>query len=130
MRGRDRHEAHRVATPLELLFDLTFVIAFGLAASQFAHALAEGHYGTALLGFGFASFGICWAWVNFSWFASAYDTDDWIFRVATMVQMIGVLVMAIGLPRLFKSVEQGQPVDNSIMVLGYVIMRVAMVFQW
>jgi hypothetical protein len=26
MRGRDRHEAHRVATPLELLFDLTFVI--------------------------------------------------------------------------------------------------------
>ena len=28
------HEQHRVATPLELLFDLTFVIAFGAAASE------------------------------------------------------------------------------------------------
>jgi len=130
MRGRDRHEEHRVATPLELLFDLTFVIAFGLAASQLVHALAEGHYATALLGFGLASFAICWAWVNFSWFASAYDTDDWIFRIVTMVQMIGVLVFAIGLPRMFASIEEGEHFDISVMVLGYVIMRVALVFQW
>ena len=130
MTGRDPHEEHRVATPLELLFDLTFVIAFGLASSQFAHALAEGHYAAALLGFGFASFAICWAWVNFSWFSSAYDTDDWIFRLVTMVQMIGVLVLAIGLPRMFASIEHGEHLDNSVMVLGYVIMRVAMVFQW
>jgi low temperature requirement protein LtrA len=130
MGGRDPHEAHRVATPLELLFDLTFVVSFGLAASQLAHALAEGHYAAALIGFGFASFSICWAWVNFSWFASAYDTDDWIFRLTTMVQMIGVLVLAIGLPRLFASIEHGGHLDNSVMVLGYVIMRVAMAFQW
>src|SRR5688572_24908247 len=130
MGGRDPHEAHRVATPLELLFDLTFVISFGFAAAQFAHALAEGHYATALIGFGFASFAICWAWINFSWFASAYDTDDWIFRILTMVQMIGVLVLAIGLPRMFASIEHGEHLDNSVMVLGYVIMRVAMVFQW
>ena len=64
MRGRDPHEAHRVVTPLELLFDLTFVTAFGLAASHFAHALAEGHYAAALFGFGFASFSICWAWIT------------------------------------------------------------------
>ncbi len=130
MRGRDRDEAHRAATPLELLFDLTFVVAFGMAASQLAHALAEGHYQTGLLGFGLASFGICWAWTNFSWFASAYDTDDWIFRIATMVQMIGVLILALGLPRMFASIEHGEHLDPSIMVLGYVVMRVALVFQW
>ena len=130
MGGRDRQEAHRAATPLELLFDLTFVVSFGLAASQLAHALAEGHYATGCLGFGFASFGICWAWVNFSWFASAYDTDDWIFRVVTMVQMIGVLVFAIGLPRMFASLEHGEHLDNAVMVIGYVIMRMALVFQW
>ena len=130
MGGRDPREAHRAATPLELLFDLTFVIAFGLAASQLARALAEGHTAAGLIGFGFASFAICWAWINFSWFASAYDTDDWIFRVVTMVQMIGVLVLAIGLPRMFASIEQGEHLDNSVMVLGYVIMRLAMVFQW
>src|SRR5688572_16168785 len=120
MRGRDLHEENRVATPLELLFDLTFVIAFGLAASQFAHAIAEAHYKTALIGFGFASFAICWAWINFSWFASAYDTDDWIYRLTTMVQMIGVVVLALGLPRMFASIEHGLYLDNSIMVLGYV----------
>ena len=40
MSGRDPDELHRVATPLELLFDLTFVIGFGIAASEFAHQLA------------------------------------------------------------------------------------------
>jgi low temperature requirement protein LtrA len=130
MGGRDPDEAHRVATPLELLFDLTFATSFSLAASQLAHALAQGHDAAALLGFGFASFAICWAWINFSWFSSAYDTDDWIFRIITMVQMIGVLVLAIGLPRMFASVEHGERLDNRVMVLGYVIMRVALVLQW
>jgi len=128
--GRDRHEAHRAATPLELLFDLTFVIAFGIAGVQFAHQLAEGHFAAGLIGFGFAMFAVCWAWVNFSWFASAYDNDDWIFRVTTMVQMIGVLILALGLPAMFKSIEHGAHLDNTIMVLGYIVMRVAMIFQW
>ena len=130
MNGRDPHESHRVATPLELLFDLTFVIAIGLAASQFAHAVAEAHYSIALIGFGLASFGICWAWINFSWFSSAYDTDDWVFRLATMVQMIGVLVLAIGVPTMFTSLEQGVHPQTDTLVFGYVIMRFAMVFQW
>ena len=130
MDGRDPHERHRVATPLELLFDLTFATSFGLAASQLADALAAGRYAAAVLGFGFASFAICWAWSNFSWFSSAYDTDDWLFRIVTMVQMVGVLVLATGLPRMFASIERGQHLDNSVMVLGYVIMRVALVSQW
>jgi low temperature requirement protein LtrA len=130
MGGRDPHEKNRGATPLELLFDLTFATCFSLAASQFAAELVEGRYAAALLGFGFASIAICWAWGSFSWFSSAYDTDDWLFRVATMVQMIGVLVLAIGLRPMFASIERGQPLDNSGMVLGYVIMRVALVSQW
>ena len=56
MTGRDPHERHRVATPLELLFDLTFVIAFGLSASEFAHMLAAGHVGAGLTAFLFATF--------------------------------------------------------------------------
>jgi len=130
MGGRDPFEEHRTATPLELLFDLTFVIAFGVAANELAHLLVEGHVGTALLGFGFATFGIAWAWINFSWFASAYDTDDWIFRLATMVQMLGVLVFALGLPDMFASLVDGDTVNNVVMVAGYVVMRVALVFQW
>jgi len=84
MTGRDPQEAHRVATPLELLFDLTFATSFGLAASEAASVLADSHVIAGLVGFGFASFAICWAWINFSWFSSAYDTDDWLFRIVTM----------------------------------------------
>src|SRR6202051_5098174 len=130
MGGRDRNETHRVATPLELLFDLTFATSFGLAASQLADGLAAGRYAPALLGCGFASFAICWAWINFSWFSSAYDTDDWLFRIVTMVQMIGALVLAAGVPRMFASLTRSGHLDNSVMVLGYVIMRLALVFQW
>ena len=130
MTGRDPGERHRAATPLELLFDLSFVVAFGVASSQFAHLLAIGHLGEGLLGFGFAMFSICWAWINFSWFASAYDTDDWLYRVTTMVQMVGVIVLALGLPTLFHSIEEGGHIDNGIMVIGYVIMRVALIVQW
>ncbi len=75
-------------------------------------------------------FAVCWAWINFSWFASAYDTDDWAFRLLTMVQMAGVLILALGLPEMFESVEAGGHIDNRVMVAGYVVMRVAMVGQW
>jgi low temperature requirement protein LtrA len=117
-------------TPLELLYDLTFVVAFGVAGEQLAHLLAEGHFAAGLLGFYIAVFAICWAWINYSWFASAYDTDDWAFRVATMVQMVGVIILALGLPQVFHSIDEGHTIDNSVTVAGYVVMRVAMLFLW
>lgn len=130
MTGRDITEDHRSASPLELLFDLSFVVAFGAAANELAHALAEEHISTGLIGFGVAAFAISWAWINFSWFASAYDTDDWVYRLLTMVQMVGVVVVALGIPDLFASLEAGREVDNQMVVLGYVIMRVPLVAQW
>lgn len=66
MRPRDPDEPHRTATPLELLFDLVFVVAVSLAAAQLHHALQEGHVGTALVGYPAAFFGIWWAWMNFA----------------------------------------------------------------
>ena len=130
MSGRDPREPHRAATPLELLFDLTFVVAISQASAELAHLLADGHTTSALLAFGFSMFAICWAWFNFSWFASAYDTDDWFFRLTTMVQMIGVLVLALGLPAVFDSIDAGEHVNNELVVAGYVVMRIAMVAQW
>lgn len=130
MSGRDPHETQRVATPLECLYDLTFAVAFGTAADQFAQYLAAGHVRTAIVGFLFATFAICWAWVNYSWFASAYDTDDWVCRLLTMVQMVGVVVLALGLQEMFTSVDHGASLHNGVMVAGYVVMRLAMVLLW
>ncbi|MEI7056175.1 low temperature requirement protein A [Nocardioides sp. CCNWLW239] len=130
MNGRDPHEVHRAATPLELLFDLTFVVAFGVSGNELAHQLAEGHIAAGIVAFCFASFAICWAWINYSWMASAYDTDDWAFRLLTMVQMVGVIIMALGLPAMFESVHDGERLHNEVMIAGYVVMRVALCGQW
>ncbi|MBT2519339.1 low temperature requirement protein A [Streptomyces sp. ISL-90] len=130
MAGRDPNEPHRAATPLELLFDLTFVVAFSQAGAQTAHLLELGHWGPAIGGFCFAIFAIWWAWINYSWLASAYDNDDIFFRVATMVEMLGVLVLALGLPTLFHSLDEGEHIDIGVVVAGYVVMRVASIALW
>ncbi|MEU6172857.1 low temperature requirement protein A [Streptantibioticus parmotrematis] len=123
MTARSRTEAHRVATPLELFFDLCFVVAVAQAGTRLVHSTADGHPGHAVTGYLFVFFGIWWAWMNFSWFASAYDTDDVPYRIATLVQIAGVLIYAAGVPRAFDG-------DLAIVVLGYVVMRLALTFQW
>ena len=122
-RGRDIHEPHRTATPLELLFDLTFVIAVATAASQLHHAEGAGHTLTTLPGYAVAFFAIWWAWMNYTWFASAYDNDDVSYRVLTLLQMVGALVFATGVPGLFKG-------DTTLGVAGYVAMRLPLCLQW
>src|ERR1041385_5276885 len=124
MTGRDPAQEHRAATPLELFFDLTFVVAVAQAASGLHHGLVEGHGRDVLLGFPLVFFGIWWAWMNFTWFASAYDTDDAIYRLATLVQLTGVLVMAAGVPRALSNYDFG------IATLGAVIMRLPPVAPW
>ncbi|PJN34674.1 hypothetical protein CG747_39105 [Streptomyces sp. CB02959] len=124
MRARSRAEAHRAATPLELFFDLCFVVAVAQAGRQLVHALAEGHPGHGVTGYLMLFFAIWWAWVNFSWFSSAYDTDDALYRVVTLVQIAGVLILAAGVPRAFTAG------DFRIVWFGYLVMRLALVSQW
>jgi low temperature requirement protein LtrA len=124
MAGRDPAESHRASTPLELLFDLCFVVAVAQAAGALHHDLAEGLVGHGVLSYLIVFFTIWWPWMNFTWFASAYDTDDVAYRLLTFVQIAGVLVVTAGIPSAFEDL------DFSIMVVGYVIMRIALVGQW
>ena len=130
MLGRDPLEAHRSSTPLELLFDLTLVVAFAQAGDQVAHAVAQGHVATAVWGFLFVVLSFCWGWINFTWFSSAFDTDDWLQRVFTMVQMIGIIVVALGIPAVFESIDAGEPIDYSVVAAGYVVMRSSLIAMW
>jgi low temperature requirement protein LtrA len=123
MTARRRDEAHRVSTPLELFFDLCFVVAVAQAGVSLVHAVASGHAGTGVLGYLFVFFGIWWAWMNFSWFASAYDCDDVPYRLLTLPQMAGVLVYAAGVSRAFGG-------DWTLSVAGYILMRLALTTQW
>ena len=123
MRPRDPHEPGRTASTLELFFDLVFVIAVSRASGELHHAISEGHVSQGLEMYAICFFGIWWAWMNFTWFATSFDTDDWLYRVVTFVQMGGVLVFAAGIGPAFEH-------DLRLVVYGYVVMRVAMVAQW
>jgi low temperature requirement protein LtrA len=69
-------------------------------------------------------FAIWWAWMNFTWQASAFDNDDGLYRIAVMVQITGCLVIAAGIPRAFEL----RIFD--VAFVGYLVMRAGLVFQW
>jgi low temperature requirement protein LtrA len=123
MVGRDPDEPHRASTPLELLFDLCFVVAVSQAAEGLHRHLGTGRWSSGVVGYFMVFFAIWWAWMNFTWFASAYDTDDVWYRLLTLLQIVGVLILAAGVPAAFDS-------HFKTMVIGYIVMRIAMAAQW
>jgi low temperature requirement protein LtrA len=124
MVGRDPEEEFRASTPLELFFDLCFVVAVAFVSEELHRAVARGLDVGTMVNYAIVFFGIWWAWVNFTWFASAYDTDDIAYRLAVFTMMSGALVLAAGVPRAFSEL------DFRVTVVGYVIMRIALVTQW
>jgi len=124
MLARATDEEHRSATVLELFFDLCFVVAVASAASALHHEVAADHVGDGVVGYVTVFFAIWWAWMNFTWFASAYDTDDVPYRLTTLVQIAGALILAAGVP---EAMAGG---DFAVITVGYVVMRLAMVTQW
>ncbi|NKZ05260.1 low temperature requirement protein A [Actinomadura latina] len=124
MSARPVDEPHRAASPLELLFDLTFVVAIAAVTARLAHDIAGGHAAGGLVPFLQVFFAVWWAWMNFTWFASSYDTDDVAYRLLTMVQMAGVLVLAAGVPA---AIDHA---DYRGVTFGYLIMRIGLSAQW
>jgi len=124
MTPRDPFEAFRAASPLELFFDLVFVVAVSMISAQLHHFYAENHVGEGLVAFLLVFFGIWWAWMNFTWFATSFDTDDWLYRILTIIQMAGALVLAGGVGA---AMSEG---DFTVVTLGYLVMRVPLVCQW
>jgi low temperature requirement protein LtrA len=122
MRGRSI-DGHRASSPLELLFDLTFVVAVSSLTRELADGIHRGDTGS-IPAFLMVFAAVWWAWINFTWFASAFDVDDALYRVLTLVQMAGVLVLAAGVPTAFEHN------DFRAITIGYVIMRIAMLGQW
>ncbi len=124
MVARRSDEDHRASTPLELFFDLCFVVAVSQASSELHHSLVADDVRNGVVGFCLVFFAIWWAWMNFTWFASAYDVDDVPYRLTVLVQIAGVLILAAGIPRAFGERDLG------VITFGYVVMRVALVSQW
>ncbi|MGJ0204008.1 low temperature requirement protein A [Leucobacter sp. gxy201] len=124
MRPRDPTEIFRASSPLELFFDLIFAVSVSLASAQLFQAESSAHVGTGIVSYLMVFFAVWWAWMNFTWFASAFDADDWLYRVLALTQMAGVIVLAVGTT---PAMVDG---DFRIIIAGYVVMRLALVAQW
>jgi low temperature requirement protein LtrA len=89
-------EEERV-TPLELFFDLVFVLAITQCTALMAHhrtweGLAEG-----LLVLGV----LWWAWVGYAWLTSVVDPEEDAVRLSIFVAMAGLLIVSLCVPHAF-----------------------------
>jgi len=123
--ARSKDEPHRTATPLELFYDLVYVVAIAFVAGELHHAITEWHHVPhAILMYLWIFWCVWWPWNTYTFFASGYDTDDTQFRLASFVQMIGVIVVAIGIKPAFQ--EQ----KFLYIMLGYLVMRIPYILMW
>lgn len=130
MRARDPDEPHRTVSGLELLFDLAFVAAFAKVSAESANGLADGQFMGASVAYFTSLLLIIWTWLNYTWFASAYDNDDWLHRATTAITMLGVVVMTVGVPSFFSSTSHGEALKNNTFVIGLMLARFSLGFNW
>jgi low temperature requirement protein LtrA len=89
-------EEERV-TPLELFFDLVFVLALTQCTALMSHdpkweTLAQGILVLGLL---------WWAWVGYAWLTSVVDPEEDLARLVMFVAMAALLIVSLCVPRAF-----------------------------
>lgn len=120
---RNREESHRAATPLELFFDLCFVVSIAVLAAKLHYKFSDGEFASGITTYVALFVPIWWAWTSYSWFATAFDNGDLIFRLLTLGQMAGVLAVAATIPAAFKG-------ETGAFGVAYALMRLPLVAQW
>jgi len=113
---RDSSEENRTSTWLELFFDLCFVVAVAALARGLHH---DPTYDGALR---FAAFfvPVWWAWMGFTWYATAFDNDHVAYRATLLGAMLCILWLAASIHSLYKG-------ETSSFVLAYVAMKLLLV---
>jgi low temperature requirement protein LtrA len=104
-------EEERV-TPLELFFDLVFVLAITqctalMAADPSWAGLARGLLVLSVL---------WWAWVGYAWLTSVVDPEEGAVRLAIFGAMAGLLVVSLAVPKAFGS-------EALLFALAYAVVR-------
>ncbi|HEX2392948.1 MAG TPA: low temperature requirement protein A [Solirubrobacterales bacterium] len=108
-----RREGERV-TPLELFFDLVFVLAITQCTALMAHHPSWSGLVQGLLVLGV----LWWAWVGYAWLTSVIDPEQAAARLVIFVAMAAMLIVSICVPEAFGSL--GLP-----LALAYGVFRVA-----
>jgi low temperature requirement protein LtrA len=91
-----RREGERV-TPLELFFDLVFVLAITECTTLMAHHPSWSGVGQGLLVLGV----LWWAWTSYAWLTSVIDPEAGAVRLVFFAAMASMLIAAIAVPEAF-----------------------------
>ena len=103
----------RRASWLELFFDLVFVVAI----TELARVLVLDHSAGGFLRFAALFVPVWVAWQGYMAYATRFDTDDVLFRVAYFAAMLAIAALAV----LIHDVAQGE--HSAEFALAYVVLR-------
>ena len=84
-------------TPLELFFDLVFVLALTQCTALMAETPTWEGLAKGLLVLGV----LWWCWVGYSWLTSVVDPEEGVVRLVIFAAMAGLLVAALCVPDVF-----------------------------
>ncbi|HEX6152962.1 MAG TPA: low temperature requirement protein A [Solirubrobacterales bacterium] len=93
-----RREGERV-TPLELFFDLVFVLALTQCTALMAYDQTWSGLAQGLLVLGV----VWWAWVGYSWLTSVIDPEEGAVRLVIFVAMAAMLIVSLSVKEAFDS---------------------------
>jgi low temperature requirement protein LtrA len=93
-----RREGERVR-PLELFFDLVFVLAITQCTALMSHHPTWSGMAQGLLVLGI----LWWGWVGYAWLTSVIDPEEGAVRLVIFVAMAAMLIVALCVPEAFGS---------------------------
>ncbi len=108
-----RRDGERV-TPLELFFDLVFVLAITQCTAVIVDRPTWAGVGQGILVLGL----LWWAWVGYAWLTSVVDPEEGLVRLAMFVAMAAFLVAALAVPEAFGD-------DAMVLAVAYGVVRTA-----
>ncbi len=96
-RVRVFHRHGETVTPLELFFDLLFVLAITQCTALMANHPTWAGIGRGLLVLGL----LWWSWVGFAWLTSVVHPDEGLVRLVLFAAMAALLVTSLCVPHAF-----------------------------
>ena len=123
-----RQRAHRLVElrdretvkPLELFFDLVFVLAFTQCTALMAAQPSWSGIGRGMVALAM----VWWAWVCYAWLTSVIDPEEGPGRIVMLAAMAGLLVVALCIPRAFGDRALGFAVAYGVVRLGHIALYV------
>jgi low temperature requirement protein LtrA len=106
-------EGERV-TPLELFFDLVFVLALTQCTALMADRPTWGGLLKGVLVLGI----LWWSWCGYAWLTSVVDPEEGTVRIAMFAAMAAFLVAALAIPGAFGS-------EGLLFACAYAVVRIA-----